>query len=54
MRVITMAVMLAGLMAAVSLNAFAEGSGTGTSGCKKGYTLDADSGKCIKEAKGSH
>ncbi len=49
MRVITTVIALAALLGAMSLNAFAE-----SSGCKKGYKLDKQTGKCIKISKGSH
>jgi len=47
MRVLTAAILVAGLLGALSLNASA-------AGCKKGYTYDSEQGKCVKVPKGSH
>jgi len=47
MRVLTAAILVAGLLGMLSLGATA-------GDCKKGYTYDADQGKCVWISKGSH
>ncbi len=47
MRILTAVILVSAMASVLSLGASA-------GDCKKGYMVDADSGKCVKIPKGSH